>query len=100
MPPANGQEGVIWDPCGVHDHGSARAERVYPNVFEGKFMSGRAHSTGIGPEDGYNGRDADGADPLSCGIIFVDWGGNWAPVLSNVEEDVDPHLDWAGRWGL
>ena len=32
-PLTNGQEGPIWDLHNVHDHGSAKAERVCPNVF-------------------------------------------------------------------
>ena len=72
----------------MHGHGSDRAERVRPNVFWDKSESGRAKSTGIGPEDGVNVQGADRAEPLVDRIV-ADWGGGWAPVFSHVEKDVD-----------
>ena len=51
-PPDDGHEGPIWDHRDVHVRGSKRAERVRPNVFWDKYESGRAHSTGLSPDDG------------------------------------------------
>ena len=58
----------------MHDHGSARADRVRPNVFWGESKSGRPHLPGLGPDDGDDILGADQADPLS-GRIVSEWGG-------------------------
>ena len=80
---------VLYEtPCNVHGHGSARAERVCPNVFWGKSKSGRAHSLGLGPNDGDDIRGADRAETPGSRIV-ADWGGGVVSMFSQVEEDVD-----------
>ena len=50
-PPADGCGVPIWYPRDVHVHGSSRAERLRPNVVWDESESGRAHLTGLSPED-------------------------------------------------
>ena len=61
-------------PRDVHGHGSAKTERVRPNVFCGKYNSGRAHSPGLGPDNGDDIQGADQAETLS-GRIVAYWSG-------------------------
>ena len=83
----------------MHGHGSARAEIVSPGVFWGESESGRAHSLALCPEDGDNDGSADRAETLR-GRVVADCGGRITAMLSQVEEDVDAHSNWAGGRSL
>ena len=72
----------------MHDHGSARSDRVRLNVFWGESKSVCAHSLGLGPDDGDDIRGADRAETLS-GRIVADWGSGVAPMFLQAEEDLD-----------
>ena len=50
---------------------------------------------GLGPEDRYNIRGADRAEPLAGGRIVADQGSGQEPVLLHAEEGSDARLDWA-----
>ena len=79
----------------MHDHGSARAERVRPNVFWGNSKSGRAHLLGLSPDDGDDVRGAEIAGTLG-GRVVANWGGGVASMFFQVEEDVDAGSNWSG----
>ena len=51
-PPPNDHKVPIRDVNNVHDHGSARAERVRPYILLGKSESGCPHSLAFLPDDG------------------------------------------------
>ena len=51
-PSTNGHKAPIWDSHDVHDHFSARAERVRSNVFWGESKYDHSHSLGIIPDGG------------------------------------------------
>ena len=95
VPPPYGHEGLVGDIGKMHGHGSARAERACPDVFWGKAEPGGSDPNGLGPKYRDDVRGADGADPLSSGIV-ADGGGSWAPMFAHAKEDVDPFSHWVG----
>ena len=88
-PPPYGHEGPVGDIGKMHGHGSARAERVRPDIFWGKFKFGRAHLSGIGPEGCYDVRGADRAVSMVGVRVVADRSGPWASMSAHAEEDVD-----------
>ena len=87
---------MIWDPSDGHGHGSARAERVRPDIFWGKFKFGRAHLSGIGPEGCDDVRGADRAVSMVGVRVVADRSGPWASMSAHAEEDVDARSNQAG----
>ena len=83
----------------MHRHGSARTERVRPNVLWGKSESGRAHSAGLRHDDGDDIQGTDRAETLSGGIV-AEWGGEVSSVFLQADEDFYERSNWAGFWRL
>ena len=71
---------------------------VRPGVFWRKYKSGRAHPTGLGPEDCDDFRGADVVELLAGQRIIVGWVDGQALNLLHAEEDVDTILDRVDRW--
>ena len=82
----------VWDIGDVHGHGSARAERVRPDLFWGEAKSGRSHSQTLGPDDGDDVGCADVAEAMIGGEIANE-GGGIASLVVQAEEDVNASLD-------
>ena len=76
----------------MHDHGSARADIVRPDVFWGETKSGRSHLQTFGPDDGDDVGCADGAEAMTGGKI-ADGGGGIVSPVAQAEEDVDAPLE-------
>ena len=83
----------------MHGHGSARAERLSPDVFWGESESGRAHSLALHPEDSDNDGGAYRAETLR-GRVVTDCGGRITAMLFLAKEDVDACSNWAGGQAL
>ena len=94
-PPPYGHEGPVRDIGKMHGRGSAREERVRPDVFWGKAEPGCSDPNGLGPKDRNDVRGADQLEPQS-GRIVADGSGSWAPMFAHAEEDVDPRSHRAG----
>ena len=72
----------------MHGDGSARSERVRHDVFWGNSDSGRAHLTGLDPEDCDDVQGADRAEPLAEVRVAANQSGPWASMFYHAEEDV------------
>ena len=83
----------------MHGHGSARAERVCPDVFWGKSESGRTHSLALCPEDSDDYGGADRSETLR-GRVVAECGGRITAMFVLAEEDVDVRSNWAGGRAL
>ena len=99
MLPPDVHDGPVRDVCDVHVHGSARAERVCPDVFWGEFESGRAHSLALRPEDSDDDGVADRSKTLR-GRVVADCGGQITVMLLMAEEYVDACLNWSDSRAL
>ena len=63
MTPSDVHEDVVGDPQNVYGHGSARTERVYPDIFWFETESGGYNPIHFGAEDSYDVGGADEAEP-------------------------------------
>ena len=62
---------MVWDIGDVHGQGSARAERVRPDIFWGKPESGYFHSQSISADEGDDVGCADGAEAMIRGKLLM-----------------------------
>ena len=76
----------------MHDHGSARAERVRSSIFWGETKYVCSHLKTLGSDDGDDVGCADGAE-ATIGGKFTDGGGGIASLVAQAEEDVNARLD-------
>ena len=65
----------------MHDHGSARAERVHSKVFCCKSKSDYPNHNGLVPEDCDDIRGTDRAEPVSGVKLVANGGGSRAPLF-------------------
>ena len=87
MPPPDGHEGPVRDVCDVHGYGSARADRVCPDVLWDESKYGRGHSLALRPEDGNDDGGADRVETLR-GRVVTDCGCWITSMFAQMEENV------------
>ena len=79
----------------MHGHGSDRSERVRSDIFWGESKYVRSHLQTCGPDDGNDVGFPDRAEAIIRRRI-ADGGGGIASLITQVEENADAHLEWAG----